>query len=302
MELQKIPLNKIQGLSERVRKSMSPELLEELEASLREVGQLVPVKVRAYNGAYVLVYGHRRVQAAKAAGMTEVDALVVTGEDGDLLTQSLIENVVRENMAAIDVANALQAIIETTGCTQEVLARKLGHAQSWVGAYLNMLDPELGNISRDITEYAVREAKAGTGGDLKLAGQVLQKAAKDKLSARDTRMVAEVARRAQDLGGPKAVTALLKQDKDSILNAHAVLPARRPDKKAKAPGRVVKTHFSWLKDPQSMLAEEGLKAASALVASIAKSEEDRGGGRVVLKNLLHLSKKLTVQIEKALDE
>src|SRR3990172_8372252 len=283
MELQKIPLNKIQGLSERVRKSMSPELLEELEASLREVGQLVPVKVRAYNGAYVLVYGHRRVQAAKAAGMTEVDALVVTGEDGDLLTQSLIENVVRENMAAIDVANALQAIIETTGCTQEVLARKLGHAQSWVGAYLNMLDPELGNISRDITEYAVREAKAGTGGDLKLAGQVVQKAAKDK-------------------GGPKAVTALLKQDKDSILNAHAVLPARRPDKKAKAPGRVVKTHFSWLKDPQSMLAEEGLKAASALVASIAKSEEDRGGGRGGLKNLLHLSKKLTVQIEKALDE
>src|SRR3972149_4984247 len=52
MELQKIPLNKIQGLSERVRKSMSPELLEELEASLREVGQLVPVKVRADDGVH----------------------------------------------------------------------------------------------------------------------------------------------------------------------------------------------------------------------------------------------------------
>jgi ParB family chromosome partitioning protein len=297
----KIALTDIKGLDHRVRQQMNPEKLEELTDSIKELGQIVPVKVRQNGNGYVLVYGHRRFMAAKAAGLKEIEAVVENVPDEKLLTVALAENVIREDMAAIDIAKALQTIKDETGTTNVAIGKKLGWSEARVRQYTEMLAPELGlSKSLSIGPYAVSEAKAGTAGDLKLAGQVLQKVAKDELSARDARKVAEVAKRMQDFGGQKAVRSLLSKRSDEILRAAEDLPARKPMRRADI--REVKgtVHFSWLKDPRSLLAEEGIKAVSSLVSAIARSKEDHGGGKAELKHLRTMVGNVLKQIDDVL--
>jgi ParB/RepB/Spo0J family partition protein len=197
---------------------MSPEKLEELSDSIKEIGQIVPIKVRKNGEGYTLVYGHRRVMAAKAAGLKEIEAIVEDVPDDKLLTQSLAENVIREDMAAIDIAKALRLILDETGATQEALGRRLGWGESAIRGYLSMLDPDLGlakSPARAVSVSAVEEAKAGTGGDLKLAAQVLKKAADEELSTRQTRKVAEAVAAAPN---PVARKKLLEHEFDPFVH------------------------------------------------------------------------------------
>jgi len=176
----RVQLSEIKASTPRVRQSQSPEKLDELAQSIREEGVIVPVKVRKNGDSYTLVYGHRRVAAAKMAGLTEIEAIVEDVPEKKLLTQALIENVVREDMPAIEIAKALQGILNDTGCTQEELAKKMGWAShKVVSNHLAMLAPELGlerstkGFLGTISERHVREAKIGTD-NLKDAAKVLR--------------------------------------------------------------------------------------------------------------------------------
>jgi len=284
----KIALSEIKGLDRRVRKQMSPEKLEELTESLRDLGQIVPVKVRKNGEGYTLVYGHRRVQAAKAAGFKEIDAVVEAVPDDKLLTFALAENVIREDMAAIDIAKALQAIIEETGATQGDLGKKLGWTEATIRNYLELLIPEIkkvmeSNSSSNLPYRHVGAAKAA--GDTKLAARVLERAGREDLSQRDTRKVAEVVRRANEFGGSKAVARVFAQPTRRILDTAETLPPRKTAPKAIA--RVVqgKIAFEWLKDPRRSLALDAVATVSSVVSAIARSPEDRGGGKAVLKEI-----------------
>lgn len=301
--LQTIRLSDIKASTPRVRLSQSTEKLQELADSIREEGVIVPIKVRKNGEGYTLVYGHRRVAAAQMAGLKEIDAIVANVPDDKLLTQALTENVIREDMAAIDVAKALQTIKNETGATDEAIGKRLGWSRRTVESYLGMLDPDLDlakGRARGLGVHDVIEAKAGTGGDLKLAGQVLQKAAKDDLSTRDTRKVAEVVRHAQAFGGQKAVARVLAQSSPEIIRSAGSLPARKHQ--AKPEIRVVtgKVKFQWLRDPRIILAEEGLKAVSAAVSAIARSEEDKGGGKAILRNLRRSLTNVLKQVDSVL--
>jgi ParB/RepB/Spo0J family partition protein len=213
---------------------MDPLRLEELTESMKDAGQVVPIKVRKNGAGYVLVYGHRRVQAAKAAGHKTIEAWVVDVSDDDLLTQSLIENVIREDMAAVDIAKALRLILDETGATQEALGKKLGWGKSNVSEYLGMLDPDLGLDKvrgRELSKNMVHESKAGTGGDLKLAARVLQYAAKEELSTRDTRNVAELVSKAYKFQGEEGVRGTLAMNRGDLLNAAEGMAKKKKTKK-----------------------------------------------------------------------
>ena len=297
----RIALKDIKGLDRRVRQQMSPEKLEELTDSIKDLGLIVPIKVRKNGAGYVLIYGHRRVQAAKAAGLTEIEAIVENVPDDALLTQSLAENVIREDMAAIDIAKALRLILDETGCTQEELSKRMGWRDAAsVAQYLHMLEPEL---RKSVTGYTsvqhVVQSKAGTGGDTKLAAQVLKKAADEELSTRDTRKVAEVVRQANEFGGAKAVSRVLAQPAARIIDTAAYLPARPKSKPA--PLAPNKSLFQWIKDPQIMLAEDGISAARTVVAMIAKGDRDPSGGQVALRKLGKMVDQLSAEIDKALE-
>jgi ParB family chromosome partitioning protein len=301
----KIALTEIRGMDRRVRQQMSPEKLEELTESLKEVGQVCPVKVRKNGHGYTLVYGHRRVMAAKAAGLKEVEAIVADVADDKLLTQALIENVIRENMAAIDIAKALRAILDETGCTQAALAKRLGWGEGPVSDYLSMLDAPIKKatevLARELGVDHVRQARAATAGDAALAARVLKKAAEEELSTRQTRKVAEVVKRAHDYGGDKAVQRVLSQRADAILRTADSLPAHKPKPKAAAREVTGRALFQWIKDPRVVLAEEGLKSVSALVSIIARSQDDRAGGKIVLKSLRKLTANILRQLDNVID-
>jgi hypothetical protein len=283
----RVQLSDIKGSTPRVRLSQSPEKLEELAESIREEGMIVPVKVRKNGSGYTLVYGHRRVAAAKMAGLKEIEAIVEDVPDKKLLTQALVENVVREDMTPIEIAKALQGIISDTGCTQEELARKMGWATGEsVGHYVEMLAPELGLVSSKQPERVqvslghVQQAKAGTD-SLKDAGKVLKYAGEKELTRTQTRQVAEVVRKAASFGGQKAVDRVLARPYREIEAAAETLPrAQKPQPK---PYEAGKTHFEWLKEPRLGIAEDAIATVSKIVAAMALDNQDRKGAKAALK-------------------
>ena len=298
----RIALKDIKGLDRRVRQQMSPEKLEELTDSIKDLGLIVPIKVRKNGAGYVLIYGHRRVMAAKAAGLTEIEAIVEPLDDEAALLQSGIENKVREDMSSRDFAKLLRLQIDTYGYTPAQAGSKYGIDASTVGNYLSMLDPELGLVDKsaraDLGVHHVQEAKAGTG-DSKLAAQVLKKAADEELSTRDTRKVAEVVRQANEFGGAAAVKRVLAQPAARIIDTAAYLPARPKVKTATlAPS---KSLFQWMKDPQTLLAEDAFGAIDTVVALMAKGDRDPAGAKVALLRFLKLAERLVRSIEAALD-
>jgi len=304
----KIKLNEIKPSTPRVRESQSPEKLDELAQSIKESGVIVPVKVRKNGDGYTLVYGHRRVAAAKMAGLTEIDAIVEDMTDDVLLEQALIENVVREDMPSIEIAKALQKIKDESGATNEAIAAKMG----WGGGesvrrYFVLLDPELGIEKNEHARFfepdTIKQALAGTGGDKKLTARVIKKSFEgdEPLSRKQTRQVAEIVRQASEFGGQRAVDAVLKKRADEILRAARPVEEY---KKHKSPVRMTKVEgevlFQWIKDTRVILAEEGLRAVSACVAAINQSEADRGGGKAVLKNLKERTEVVLNQIDEVL--
>lgn len=298
----RVSLSEIKGSTPRVRQSQSPEKLEELAESIREEGVIVPVKLRKNGSGYTLVYGHRRVAAAKMAGLKEIEAIVEDVPEKKLLTQALVENVVKEEMIPLEIAKALQQILTDTGCTQEALAKTLTWSRETVVQYLQMLEPEIRKVLEHHPEVPyrhVREARQGSGGDNKLAARVLQKAATDDLTQRETRQYAEVVRKASEFGGEKAVKSVFAQPTKQVLAASDWLPPRKvPIVVRKAEGVRL---FEWLKSPRVILAEEGMKIAKELVSEIAHSEEDRGGGKAVIRRIVALADEVAKVGRKALE-
>lgn len=296
----KVLLKDIRSASKRVRSSWDVDKLAELVQSIKEQGLLVPVKLRPNGEGYDVVFGHRRIGAAREAGLTEVEAIVEGVDDDTAYIQALTENVVREDMAAYDIALALKAIKGDTGWTNEKIGEMFGWVCETVAHYLSMLKiDEL--VARQVTHHHIIEAKAGTTTDAD-AAKVLKKAAEGELSTRKTRQLAEVVTSARQFGGQAAVTRLLEKQADDILRAakpvREYVKPRPPITVTKVEGEVL---FQWIKDARVLLAEEGLKAVSSCVSDIARSRQDRGGGQAALKLLRGRTQLVLDQIDETLN-
>lgn len=196
----KIALSLIQGSPTPVRTTWDEDKLNELAQSLKEQGLIQPIKVRPLGDEYEIVYGHRRVEAARRAGFDAIDALIEGMDDQEALIQALIENLQREDMTAMDTARGLRALKDVTRWNNEEIERRgiLGHVQA--GRLLSLLDePEEIRLLLDddrslgtnsITERHVREVRPVLN-DEPLRIAVLKKAAEEQLSTAQTRRVAE---------------------------------------------------------------------------------------------------------------
>ncbi|BDF68968.1 ParB/RepB/Spo0J family partition protein [Pseudoflavonifractor phocaeensis] len=142
------------------RKRFSREGLEELSASIAEHGILQPLSVRRNGTGYELVSGERRLRAAHMAGLTEVPCIVVTVDENQSSLLALIENVQRRDLDFVEEAQALQALLEATGLSQEAVARQIGKSQSAVANKLRLLKltPETLRLLREagLTERHAR--------------------------------------------------------------------------------------------------------------------------------------------------
>jgi ParB family transcriptional regulator, chromosome partitioning protein len=124
-----IRLERISADPSQPRTEFDPEALDRLAASLRQRGQLQPIRVRwdDEGGRYIVVVGERRWRAARIAGMESLACVVVAGNPspGELLEDQLVENCLREDLKPIEQAKAFRAILDSTGLSQRQLAERL---------------------------------------------------------------------------------------------------------------------------------------------------------------------------------
>lgn len=125
------------------RKAMVEERLQELAQSIRSNGVLQPVLVRKHDDErYELIAGERRVRAAQIAGLDEVPALICTMAEAESMKVALLENIQREDLNAIEEAEAYRNIMEHYGATHQELADMLGKSRSGVTNMLRLLNLE----------------------------------------------------------------------------------------------------------------------------------------------------------------
>lgn len=114
--------------------------LEDLAASIKEVGVLQPILVRPQgNGSYELVAGERRWRAARRAGLTTIPALIKDTPDKASVLHVLIENLQREDLDALEEAAGFQQLITELGATHEEVAARVGRSRSAVTNSLRLL-------------------------------------------------------------------------------------------------------------------------------------------------------------------
>src|ERR671933_2226568 len=113
--------------------------LEELAQSIRSNGIVQPLLVRRRGGRYQLVAGERRWRAAQRAGLQRVPSVVREIPDDKLLELALIENIQRQELNAIEEAQAYKRLIETLGLTQETVAQRVGRDRTFITNYLRLL-------------------------------------------------------------------------------------------------------------------------------------------------------------------
>src|SRR5712691_2255016 len=122
------------------RGRITREDVDELATSIKAQGVLAPLLVRPLDGAYQVVHGHRRLAAAKVAGLARVPVIVRPMSDAAVLEAQLAENANREDLNPLQQAQAYARYLKATGATQEQLAGRLGVTQGTVSAALALLD------------------------------------------------------------------------------------------------------------------------------------------------------------------
>jgi ParB family transcriptional regulator, chromosome partitioning protein len=138
--LLEVPVNAVGPNPKQPRTRFDDEALGELAASIREVGILQPIVVRrAGDGAYELVAGERRLRAARLAGLATVPVVLRDSDDADLLREALIENIHREDLNPIELAEAFRQLLEELGLKQEDLADRVGVSRSHIANTIRLL-------------------------------------------------------------------------------------------------------------------------------------------------------------------
>jgi ParB family transcriptional regulator, chromosome partitioning protein len=138
---EEIPVTAITPNPRQPRRSFDEEALDELAESIRQVGLLQPVVVRAIGSSrYELVMGERRWRAAQRAELTEIGAIVKQTQDDDLLRDALIENLHRQQLDPLEEAAAYQQLLDDFGATHEELARKVGRSRPHISNTLRLLN------------------------------------------------------------------------------------------------------------------------------------------------------------------
>ena len=138
------------------RTVMRPEALAELAASIKESGILQPILVRRHGDRYQIVAGERRWRAAQALGLPRVPIVVRDIPDERLLEVALVENIQRQELSALEEAQAYQRLQQEFQMSQEAVAERVGRDRSTVANTLRLL--RLPRETRDLLEAGRIEA------------------------------------------------------------------------------------------------------------------------------------------------
>ena len=158
-EIQNIKLDELRSNPYQPRKVFNEESLQELSASIKEHGVFQPIIVKNSIKGYEIIAGERRVKASKMAGLTEIPAIVREFNDTQMMEIALLENLQREDLSAIEEANAYKKLQDTLSLTQEALAKRLGKSRSHITNMIGLLNlPD--EIQKQVNDKKISMAHA----------------------------------------------------------------------------------------------------------------------------------------------
>jgi ParB family transcriptional regulator, chromosome partitioning protein len=138
---QEVPVRSVAPNPRQPRRTFDEDALEELSASIAEVGLLQPVVVRRLTtDSFELVMGERRWRASQLAGLDVIPAIVRETHDDDMLRDALIENLHRQQLDPLEEAAAYQQLLDDFGATHEQLAQKVGRSRPHISNTLRLLN------------------------------------------------------------------------------------------------------------------------------------------------------------------
>jgi ParB family chromosome partitioning protein len=185
------PVGEIRPSRRQPRKGFEAGALAELSDSIKEKGIIEPLIVRGNSPGFELIAGERRWRAAKLAGLAEVPVIVVDATDEESLELAIIENIQREDLNAVEEAEAFRTLMGF-GLSQEQVAKKVGKDRATVANYLRLLklpadvraELEKGNLSMGHARAIL--SLTGHAGQRELARRVIKRG----LSVRETEKLA----------------------------------------------------------------------------------------------------------------
>ncbi len=206
LKFEELPVSAIRPNSRQPRSSFPEAGIQELAASIKEVGILQPLVVRSTTSGFELIAGERRLRAAKEAGLDRVPVLIRQAGENESMELALVENLQRENLSPLETAAAYQALMDGFGLTKEQLAQRLGKSRAAVTNTLRLMQlPE--RIRLLLGEGQLTEGHARALLGLQTEEQMLQLAQKvvaEKLSVRRTEEM--VRERLSGLDAPSRTT------------------------------------------------------------------------------------------------
>jgi ParB family chromosome partitioning protein len=243
----KIAIDKIEANQYQPRQKFDSEKIKELSSSIREKGILQPIVVRRKGeNSFELIAGERRWRAAQQAGLHEVPAIIREAVDQDSLELALIENIQRQDLNAIEEAEAYQRMVNEFHLTQAEIAQKVGKDRATVANTLRLLglDPEVRTmlIQNIISAGHAKALLAIT--DPKKQREIAKKITSEKLNVRATEKLIGRSQRdsQQEEGLDLNISARLVQgiadDLQKLLGTKVVIDYKN------AKGRIVLHYYS----------------------------------------------------------
>ena len=157
--LLEVPVNAVAPNPKQPRTNFDEETIGALAASIREVGILQPIVVRKHGGGYELIAGERRLRAARIAGLATIPVVVRDTDDSDTLREALIENIHRQDLGPIELAEAFRQLLEELGLKQEELADRVGVSRSHIANTIRLLQLPL-EVQQLLTDAKIQAGHA----------------------------------------------------------------------------------------------------------------------------------------------
>jgi len=138
--ISEVLISQIEANPNQPRRDFAPEALEELAASIREIGIIQPITLRQISdNKFQIIAGERRWRASQMAGLTAIPAYIRTIKDENVMEMALVENIQREDLNSIEIALAYQHLLEGANMTQEKVSERVGKSRAAIANYLRLL-------------------------------------------------------------------------------------------------------------------------------------------------------------------
>ena len=185
--VKEIPVEKIKLNPYQPRKNFNEEAIKELAISIEKHGLMQPIIVIEENGEFILVAGERRLRAVKYLGKKEIKAIISDISLNELREYALIENIQREDLNPLEIAQSLKSLIDEHGYTHETLAKNIGKSRSYITNILRLLNlPDFVKEKVANNEISYGHAKVLLGLSLEEMSKVVENITKENLSVRET--------------------------------------------------------------------------------------------------------------------